>query len=201
MAAQGRHREAILSAAVRLFRQQGYARTGLAEILAASGAPKGSLYHYFPGGKAEIGESAVERAGQTVAATLSGLAGESADAGALVARYMELLGGWLEQSGFRDGSPLTTTILETVPEHEAIRSAALAAFDSWSAIIEAAAVEQGIAAARARELAGVAIMLIEGALIQCRVHRSRAPLALAAVEAQRLFEAARARPSSGAQTG
>lgn len=191
MASQGKHREAILAAAVRLFRQQGYAATGLSEILTASGAPKGSLYHYFPAGKAQIGESAVAQAGETVAATLSGLTAEAAGAGDLVARYMDLLAGWLEESGFRDGSPLTTTILETVPAHEAIRSAALSAFDAWSAIIETAAVSEGMPPARAAELAALSIMLIEGAMIQCRVRQSRAPLELAAAEVRRLFREAR----------
>lgn len=192
MASQGNHREAILAAAVRLFRQQGYAATGLAEILSASGAPKGSLYHYFPAGKAEIGEKALERAGQTVAATLRGLAAEAGDAGELVARYAGLLGGWLEESGFRDGSPLTTTILETVPEHEPIRLAALAAFEAWTEIIEQAAQAGGVPPERAKALASLAIMLIEGGMIQCRVQRSVAPLSLVSAEVKRLFDTARA---------
>lgn len=192
MAAQGKHRQAILTAAVRLFRQQGYAATGLAEILHASGAPKGSLYHYFPGGKPEIGEKAVARAGETVAATLTELAASAPNAGDLVSRYFELLAGWLEESGFRDGSPLTTTILETVPEHEPIRRAALAAFGSWAAILEDAAKRDGIPADRAMTLSALAIMLIEGGMIQCRVQRSVEPLKLAAAEARRLFETARA---------
>lgn len=192
MASQGNHREAILAAAVRLFRQQGYAATGLSEILSASGAPKGSLYHYFPSGKAEIGEKALERAGQTVAATLRGLAAEADDAGELVARYAGLLGGWLEESGFRDGSPLTTTILETVPEHELIRLAALAAFEAWAEIIEQTAQAGGVPPERAKALTSLAIMLIEGGMIQCRVQRSVAPLSLVSAEVKRLFDAARA---------
>ena len=190
MAAQGKHREAILSAAVRLFRQKGYAATGLAEILEVSGAPKGSLYHYFPGGKADIGEKAVARASETVAATLRDLAASSASPGDLIASYAGLLSGWLEQSGFRDGSPLTTTILETVPEHEPIRAAALAAFDSWAGIIAASAQASGIPPERAKSLASVAIMLIEGGMIHCRVQRSVEPLKLAAAEAKRLLDAA-----------
>ena len=79
MAAAAKHREALLAASVRLFRQKGYAATGLAEILAESGAPKGSLYHYFPGGKAEIGAEAVKLAGKTVTRTLKELAEDDTD--------------------------------------------------------------------------------------------------------------------------
>lgn len=191
MAARSKHREAILSAAVQLFRRQGYAATGLAEILEASGAPKGSLYHYFPGGKVEIGEKAVERAGETVAATLRDLVSETGDAGEVVERYARLLGGWLEQSGFRDGSPLTTIILETVPQHEPIRLAAMAAYASWAGIIKEAAQAGSVAPDRAGALATLTISVIDGALIQCRVEESSAPLERAANVLKQMFHAAR----------
>ena len=58
MANAARHREALVRTAMRLFRRQGFSGTGLQEILAESGAPKGSLYHYFPGGKEAIGAAA-----------------------------------------------------------------------------------------------------------------------------------------------
>ena len=57
-----------------LFRRNGYAATGTNEIVAVSGAPKGSLYHYFPAGKAEIAAEAVTYAGGVVEATLKALA-------------------------------------------------------------------------------------------------------------------------------
>lgn len=64
MPAVPRHRQPIINAAVALFRRQGFARTGLNEIEDISGAPKGSLYHYFPLGKSSIAVAAVEeRAG------------------------------------------------------------------------------------------------------------------------------------------
>jgi len=51
MAGKAKHKQPIIDAAVRLFRQQGYAATGLNELVEASGSPKGSMYHYFPDGK------------------------------------------------------------------------------------------------------------------------------------------------------
>jgi len=190
MAAAGKHREAILAEAVKLFRQKGYAATGLADILEGSGAPKGSLYHYFPGGKAEIGAAAVTRAGETVARTLAQLAGETRGPGELLTRYLELMAGWMAASDYRDGSPITTTLLETVPEHAAIREAGLAAFASWAAVLEASAVKAGIPAERGAALARFAIGALEGAVIQCRVAGNDAPLMLAAAELRTLYEAA-----------
>src|SRR3990167_8944916 len=188
MATPRKHRDAILASAVRLFRQQGYAATGLSEILAESGAPKGSLYHYFPGGKPEIGAEAVAVAGAKVAATLGALSEETADPGDLLSRYLVMLAGWMAGSGYRDGSPITTTLLETVPGNDAIRDAGIAAFASWSAVLERSAVNAGIAPERAATLAHFSIAALEGALIQCRVAGGPAPLLEAAAELRALYD-------------
>jgi TetR/AcrR family transcriptional repressor of lmrAB and yxaGH operons len=190
MPAAAKHRNALLESAVRLFRKQGYAATGLAEILAASGAPRGSLYHYFPGGKSAIGAAAVRLAGEKVAASLRDLAAASSGPGDLLARYLTLLAGWMRQSGYRDGCPIATTLLETVPEQAGIREAGAAAFESWAAIVEAAARDSGIVPDRAARLSRFAIATLEGALIQCRVTGDETPLTEAAAELQALFDAA-----------
>jgi len=190
MAAAAKHRDALLAASVKLFRQKGYAATGLAEILAESGAPKGSLYYYFPDGKAGIGAEAVELAGKTVTRTLKELAAETDGPGALLAQYLDLLAGWMEASNYRDGCPITTTLLETVPEHEAIRAAGAAAFDTWASVLAESAVAAGVPQARAERLARFSISALEGALVQCRVSGDAAPLRLAAEELGALYSAA-----------
>jgi TetR/AcrR family transcriptional repressor of lmrAB and yxaGH operons len=72
MSRPSKHRAAIIAAASRLFRRQGYAGTGVNDIVALSGAPKGSLYHYFPKGKEQIAEEAVLFAGRLVAESRPG---------------------------------------------------------------------------------------------------------------------------------
>ena len=57
----GDTRDRLLAAAQRLFRKHGYHATGLSDILQAAQAPKGSLYHHFPGGKEAIGVCVVEK--------------------------------------------------------------------------------------------------------------------------------------------
>jgi TetR/AcrR family transcriptional repressor of lmrAB and yxaGH operons len=193
MAAAAKHRETLLATSVRLFRQKGYAATGLAEILAESGAPKGSLYHYFPGGKAEIGAEAVQLAGKTVTHTLKELAGKTAGPGDLIERYFDMLAWWMAASHYRDGCPITTTLLETVPEHEAIREAGAAAFAGWASVLADSAVSAGIAQPRAERLARFTIAALEGALIQCRVSGDEAPLRLVAEELGALYAAAQQR--------
>ena len=75
-----KHRKPIVDAAVTLFRRQGYAGTGLNDIVDISGAPKGSLYH-ASAGKASIAVAAVEEAGRRVAETMTALAAERDDGG------------------------------------------------------------------------------------------------------------------------
>ena len=53
-------RDRLVFAATRLFRQRGYDGTGLAEVLSEAGVPKGSLYHHFPAGKADLACAAAD---------------------------------------------------------------------------------------------------------------------------------------------
>src|ERR1700678_3900597 len=115
MPALPKHRQPIINTAVTLFRRQGYSRTGLNEIVDVSGAPKGSLYHYFPLGKSSIAVAAVKEAGVRVAATLTKLADECRSTSEMLRRHAELLAGWMRASGFRDGCPITTVLLELAP--------------------------------------------------------------------------------------
>lgn len=176
MPAQPRHRNAIVQSAAALFRRQGYAATGLADIVERSGAPKGSLYHYFPGGKGQIGAAAVASAGDLVRRTLAAIGEETPDAAALIAEYVRWLVIWLEQSGWRDGCPITTVLLETAAFDEGIRDAGRAAFAGWVEAVSMKLQSDGVAPETAGDLAGFAISALEGSLIQARVDRSPAPV-------------------------
>ncbi len=189
MPAAPKHRQSIVDAAVTLFRRQGYAATGLAQILQVSGAPKGSLYHYFPDGKAQIGAEAVATAGRTVATTLRELAEETDGPAALVAAYLGLVDSWMRESDFHDGSPITTTLLEMAPGDEPIRAAGEEAHASWIDVIATAGVDAGLDSDRATAFAQFALAAVDGALVQCRVSGDGAPLDNAARQLERLAEA------------
>ena len=118
MAAAAKHRNSIIASAIRLFRQRGYAATGLNDILKHSGAPKGSLYHYFPGGKEQLGEEAVVVAASVVTQTLAELRAKHASAADMLRGYGQLLAGWMTQAEFAEGCPIATTLLETTPKSQ-----------------------------------------------------------------------------------
>lgn len=187
MPAPPKHRQAIVTAAAALFRRQGYAGTGLNDIVARSGAPKGSLYHYFPAGKAAIGEAAVRQAGGLVEKTLLRLAEEAPDAAGLMRTYCGWLVHWMAQSGWRDGCPIATTLLETAAEDEAIARAGREVMAGWVEAIAARLERDGRPPAEARRLAGFGVSALEGALLRARVERGAGPIDEAAEMLERLY--------------
>lgn len=176
MSAPPRHRGAIVRAAAALFRRNGFAATGINEIAEVSGAPKGSLYHYFPNGKDQIAEAAVRFAGAGVVATLEKLEQEHNTAAAMIRAYCKLLAGWMAKSGFRDGCPISTTLLESAPQSTDTAIAGREAFAGWCAVIARALVRDGLGKAEANRLATLAVCSIEGALILARVESSARPI-------------------------
>jgi TetR/AcrR family transcriptional regulator, lmrAB and yxaGH operons repressor len=183
-----KHRQPIIDAAVTLFRRQGYGATGLNEIVEDSGAPKGSLYHYFPAGKSSIAVAALEEAGRRVVKTLAQLARETPSTGELIRRHARLLAGWMRKSGFRDGCPITTVLLELAPKDRAVAQAGRQAYAGRLAVLTDKLVADGFPAERAERLAGLCVSAIQGALIQARVERSGTPIETAADELARMLD-------------
>jgi TetR/AcrR family transcriptional repressor of lmrAB and yxaGH operons len=173
-----------------LFRRQGYARTGLNDIVDASGAPKGSLYHYFPLGKSSIAVAAVEEAGRRVATTIQALAKECRSTGELLRAHARLLAGWMRSSGFRNGCPITTVLLELAPRERAVAEAGRKAYAARVAILSDKLMADGHSRARSEALAILCTSAMQGALIQARVERSGRPIEVTAGELARLLERA-----------
>lgn len=189
MPAKAKHRDTIVSAAVTLFRRRGYSGTGLNDIVELSGAPKGSLYHYFPNGKLSIAEAAVRVAARSSTRTIEELAGKHKSLGRIVRAYAELLAGWMKASGFRDGSPVATVLLETAPDDAAITAAGREAYAERRGLLSQRLIAKGVPATRAKRLAGLVTSAFEGSLIQSRVEQSEAPIIDAAMELEKLLDA------------
>ena len=174
---------------MRLFRRNGYSATGLNDIVDASGAPKGSLYHYFPAGKASIAEATVIEAGRRVAETLRKLAATMPSTGALLKEHARLLAGWMKQSGFRDGCPITTVLLELAPEDRSVTEAGRQAYAVRLGVLTDKLIADGIPKRRAERLAILCTSAMQGALIQARVERTGAPVLTTAEELAELLAA------------
>jgi TetR/AcrR family transcriptional repressor of lmrAB and yxaGH operons len=187
MPAPPKHRDAIVDASVALFRRQGFSGTGLADIVERSGAPKGSLYHYFPDGKSSIAEEAVREAGRRVADTVRKLADQTSSAGELLIAHARLLAGWMEHSGFRDGCPITTVLLEMAPGHQAVTAAGRESYAARTKVMAERLMEDGLPAKRAERLAILCVATLQGALIQARVEKSGYAILAAAEELAELL--------------
>jgi len=176
MAKAAIHRANLVHTAMRLFRRQGFASTGLQQILTESGAPRGSLYHYFPNGKEALGEAAVELAGRLIQEMLTEHAARHAEPRAFLRAYCRTMAGWMAESDFRSGCPIATTLLETVPASPAITRAGRRAIDSWVAVIAGVFTRAGAESREARRKAQLVVAAMEGALLLARVRQSDRPI-------------------------
>jgi TetR/AcrR family transcriptional repressor of lmrAB and yxaGH operons len=175
--ARGRSsRASFISATAELLRRQGYAATGLNEIVARSGAPKGSLYFHFPGGKQELALAAMEQSGEQLRGAIATVMAAEASFAEGLGAIVDALGAGLEASGYRDGCPIATVTLEAAGGSEEVRVAAAAVFAGWLEALSARLQTEGLDAQAAERRALLVLAAIEGALILARARRDLAPL-------------------------
>jgi TetR/AcrR family transcriptional repressor of lmrAB and yxaGH operons len=178
----------MIEAAGQLFTTKGYAATSVRGIVEESGAPWGSLHHYFPGGKEQIGLAAVELGDRSVRDAIAHCLQQTASPQDAVALFFELGARKLQASGYHEGCPVATIALESASESTALAAASARTFREWRAMWAKAFRGAGLPAKRARELASILITNFEGALLLGRAWRSAEPLALAADTLATLLE-------------
>ncbi|MFD4656285.1 TetR/AcrR family transcriptional regulator [Kitasatospora sp. NPDC058444] len=177
MGVKGEETRARLIAGTReLIEAQGYFGTGLNRIVAATGAPRGSLYFHFPGGKDQLVAAALTQAGQEVEALLTALAGEGADTATLAERLIEAFADRLERSDYTSGCPIATVALEVAGTNETLRTVCAELYAGWQQVLAGRLEGEGFSPAQAEAAAGQALALLEGAVLLASVRRSREPL-------------------------
>lgn len=159
----------------RLLRRQGYAATGLKQLVSEAEAPMGSMYFHFPGGKEQLATEAVARSGSELGEMLATLLG-GADTPSAVRAITAAMGADLERSRWHNGCPIATTALEMAADSESIRSATNAVLDQWELLFVQRMRADGIPLARARAIAPLIVAALEGALILARTRRRLEPL-------------------------
>jgi len=169
-----RTRKRLVEATAALLRRQGYHATGLSDIVTESGAPRGSLYFHFPGGKDELAIAALRASGDAWRARIEAAIAGSAELGEALEAIVALLAEDLEASGWDNGCPVAAVALEATSEP--VRVTIVEHFERWLELGAQQLAAFGVAPDRARELALVAQSAVEGALLMARVMRSREPL-------------------------
>lgn len=172
-------RRRILDASAELLRRQGYSGTGINAIVAASDAAYGSLYHFFPGGKEELGVATLKAGGVIYRHLVEAFFPHGADVVKATRAFFEGAAAVVEMTDFADGCPIATVALEVASTSEPMREAAAEAFGSWLDVLERRFAEAGMPPERAREVAVEFFCAIEGAFLLSRTLRSPEPILIA----------------------
>jgi AcrR family transcriptional regulator len=178
--ARGRQtRQRIVEASAELLARQGYNATGIKQIVTAAQAPFGSVYHFFPGGKAELGAEAVRRSGAVYEQLIEAVFGPAPDAVTGVRLFFAGAAAHLEETDYADACPIATVALETSSVSEPMRRACAEVFESWIAAGAQRLEQTGVPPDRARELIIAMLAALEGAFVLARAARSTEPLLVA----------------------
>jgi TetR/AcrR family transcriptional regulator, lmrAB and yxaGH operons repressor len=164
-------RSKMIRAAAQLFRQDGYHATAFSDVVQASGAPRGSIYFHFPGGKQELAREATVLAGDEIEQMVAQAAAHSDGPGSFVHALGDIVAGRLEGSDYRSGCAIATMVLELAPQAEQLSSDFEKVFDRWRQALARQFEACGIAAGRATDLANLVMSVFEGALIVSRAAR------------------------------
>ncbi|WP_405788103.1 TetR/AcrR family transcriptional regulator [Streptomyces sp. NBC_01367] len=192
MRTTGDTRARIVTAATELFRLQGYAASGMKQIVAAADAPYGSAYHFFPGGKAQLGEEVIRTSGAAYLELIADLFSptQGADPAAVTRDAFTAAAQTLRELDFTDPCPIATIALEVAGTHEGLRLATAEVFASWTDGLAAFYRAGGIAEPAAHETASSVIALLEGAFMLGRAARSTDPVLAASRAAAAVVRAA-----------
>ena len=166
-------RQRLIETAVTLMRQTGLSGAGINEIVRNSGAPKGSVYHYFPGGKVQIVEEGLATYSKRVVAFIDASLSSKRKPGEKVKALFNAFAKRIEQGEFRHSCPAGTVCLDLDAQFENLRFAVISAFDQYMMAIAAHFPFEN--RARAKSFAGLMLTTIEGAYIRGRADRTSKP--------------------------
>ena len=172
-------RDRIIDASAELLRRQGYAGTGVKQIVAAARAPFGSIYHHFPGGKEELGAAAIRRSGALYELLIPAVFDPAPDLVSAVRLFFEGAAAHLEDSEYEDACPIATVALEVSSTSDTMREACAEVFESWIAAGLPRFTAEGLDEATSRELVIGMIAALEGAFVLARAAQSTEALHVA----------------------
>lgn len=167
-------RERMIVSTVLLVRERGARATSLDAVLEHSGAPRGSVYHHFPGGREQLLREATDYAGEYVARRLEREAAE--DPLGAVDTLLDEYRTSLLASDFRAGCPVVAVAVESGEDGPDLSDHVVGAFDRWRQILARGFNGYGIDQTRSEELALLVVSGFEGALILSRAYRDLGPL-------------------------
>jgi len=179
----------MVETAAVLMRQQGVEAMSFSDVVAASGAPRGSIYYYFPRGKAQLVEEATQFGTDFVVARLSA-ALEAGNTAAAIRTFGEFYAEILRDSNFSAGCPVLAAALEG-ERSPAARDIAGEGFKQWEQLIARGLKREGFKPAPAKAMATLIVSSLEGAVVLSRAQRTTDPLELVLNQIERLIRESR----------
>ena len=172
-------RESILTAAAELMRHKGYGAVGMKDIAEASGAPIGSLYHHFRGGKVQIAREALINAGAAYARLIPSIVDSYTDLGDAIDAVFTQAAEDMAGTGFANMCPVASVAAEIADTVEELRETSATVFQGWVDGGSAYFAARGLDASHAREVTFALIGALEGAFVLARTLRNIEPLVAA----------------------
>jgi len=171
---RGATRARMVRSAALVLRERGAAGVTIDEVLARSGAPRGSVYHHFPDGRSQLLLEALQYAGDAITELID----EAAPRGgsALVRGFVDFWENALTASDFTAGCPVVAAAVGSAEEAPALIPVAGRIFDRWCQALAAAFRTEGFDDADAAALAQTCVAALEGAVVLCRSSHTAAPL-------------------------
>lgn len=194
-------RARLLETTAHLVHLRGFHGTSLNDILKESGAPRGSLYYHFPGGKEELVLEAMLQGVRQVTELLQELFAEGCDPAEGVRTYVEAAATELRESGYVFGCPVAPVVLDLAGASSVLEEACRQAFEEWHGLLVTGFTSAGIEAERADALAVMTVSALEGGLILARATRNATPLTVIAEELVAMIQAAVPSTSSATAKG
>jgi TetR/AcrR family transcriptional regulator, lmrAB and yxaGH operons repressor len=195
MGARSTTRQKMLLSSVELLRERGAGGVTVDAVLSRSQSPRGSVYHHFPGGRAEIISEALALAGDTTSAIIERATAEGS-LGAL-RRFGKFWNKLLVNFDFNAGCPVVSVAVGGSADDQQLQPAVAQIFQRWHQALAEAIIADGVDEPRAHRLATMAVAAIEGAIILCRIQRSTTPLDDVIAEFGLLLAAATSVPPAG----
>ena len=165
-------RERIIQASADLLRRQGYAATGVKQIVAAAQAPFGSIYHFFPGGKEQLGAEAIRRSGNLYELLIPAVFDPAPDLISAVRAFFDGAAEHLRETDYADACPIATVALEISSTSEPMREACADVFESWIAAGLPRFTAAGLDEPVARELVIASVLRVAGELTAAATERA-----------------------------
>lgn len=186
-------RERMIDGALALLARRGLQATSFSELLAATGVPRGSLYHHFPGGKDQLVAEAVDRAGAVLSDALAPVAGAPAEQ--VVVRFLAIWRAVITRSQCGSGCAVAAVTIAT--DSAELLAKAAAVFRAWHDLLAGLLRQGGLPAPQARQFAMLLMASIEGAVVLSRAEQSLEPFEAVAAQLMEQVRGLAVVPSAG----